>query len=252
MPSISVIILAGNESRNIRDCVLSARGADEVLVVDDESVDDTAALALEAGARVVSRRLDNFAAQRNFAMSQAAGDWVFFLDADERCSAGLMDAVRRHTAAYPGRAASVTRRNFAFGHRHRFGPLKPDRVTRLLPAGKIRWEGKVHERPLFEGQALPLAGYLEHHTYSDWDQYLQKQFRYADIWAREKHAAGQTSSPLQAVSRGFLGFLKMFVLNLGFLGGPEGWALCAYHSLYTMTKYLKLADLNRAAKGVAK
>ncbi len=103
----------------------------------------------------------------------------------------------------------------------------------------------MHERPVFEAPAARLGGYLEHLTYSDWDQYLKKQFRYAALWAGEKHAAGRKSGPWRAVSRGFLGFFKMFFLNLGILGGPETWALCAYHSLYTMTKYLKLAELNK-------
>lgn len=245
MPKLYVIILTKNESRNIRACIDSARGAEEVLVIDDESADNTATLAQEAGAVVIRHRLENFAAQRDFALTQASCGWVFFLDADERFSPGLMDSIRTHIAANPGRAGSVTRHNFAFGHRHRFGPLKPDKVTRLFPKEKIHWQGQVHERPMFEGAPAPLNGYLEHHTYSDWNQYLAKQFRYADIWAKEKHAAGKRGTACKAVGRAFLALLKMFFLNMGLLGGPECWALCAYHSLYTMTKYLKLAELNR-------
>ncbi len=245
MATLSIIILAGNESRNIEGAIASARGADEILVIDDESADDTALLAVRSGARVISRKLDSFAAQRNFALGEAQGDWAFFLDADERFSEELMAEIRRHIAEHPGRAASVMRKNFAFGRRHRFGPLKPDRATRLFPAGKVRWEGRVHERAVFEGGARPLRGHLEHRTYSDWDQYLRKQFRYADIWAREKHEAGKKSGDFTAVLRAGLGFFKMFFLNLGILGGPACWALCGYHALYTMTKYLKLAELNK-------
>jgi glycosyltransferase involved in cell wall biosynthesis len=243
MPSLSIIILSKNEALGIGACIRSAWGADEVLVVDDESTDDTAALAREAGAVVVGHKLENFAAQRNFALTRATGDWVFFLDADERFSPGLLAEIRRHIEARPGQAASVTRRNFAFGRRHRFGPLKSDKVVRLFPKNAVSWEGQVHERPVFAGEAAHLGGYLEHHTYSSWEQYLKKQFRYAEIWAAEKRADGKRSSVLKAVGRGFLGFVKMFFLNLGILGGPECWALCGYYGLYTMTKYLRLAEM---------
>ncbi|UQZ88519.1 beta-1,4-glucosyltransferase [Deltaproteobacteria bacterium Smac51] len=245
MSTLSVIILTGNESRNITDCVASVRGADEVVVVDDESSDDTVELATRAGAKVIRHKLDNFADQRNFALTQTTGEWVFFLDADERFSPGLMDSIRAHMDNRQGMAGSVVRRNFAFGQRHRFGPLKPDRVTRLFPAGTVYWDGLVHERPVFEINSAHLHGHLEHLTYSTWDQYINKQLRYADLWAREKHAVGKITSPLSAVVRGSLGFFKMFILNMGLLGGPVAWALCSYHSLYTMTKYLKLAELNK-------
>jgi glycosyltransferase involved in cell wall biosynthesis len=240
--SLTVIILARNESGQIDECLDSVESAaDELLVVDDHSEDDTAARAEARGARVVRRRLESFAAQRNFALTPAAGDWVFFLDADERFSPRLAAACRRHMAAHPDRPGSVARRNFAFGRRHRFGPLKPDRVTRLFPRGAVRWEGEVHERPVAGRPALPLAGHLPHLTYRDWDHYLAKQFRYAALWAEEARARGRTASPLAAVLRAGAGFLKMLFLNLGLLGGPVTWALCWYHGAYTLTKYLKLS-----------
>lgn len=237
---LSVIVLAKNESRHIRACLASAAGADELLVIDDFSDDDTASLALAAGAVVAQHRLADFSAQRNFALGRATGDWVFFLDADERFSPELMAAVKRHLAESPQAAGSVVRKNFAFGRRHRFGPLKPDRVTRLFPRPAVRWEGEVHERPVTDLPVRPLAGHLVHLTYHSWAQYLEKQHRYARIWAEQAAARGRTSTPLKAFFRGVAGFLKMFILNLGFLGGPSAWALCWHHGGYTLAKYLRL------------
>ncbi|MDR1921554.1 MAG: glycosyltransferase family 2 protein [Candidatus Adiutrix sp.] len=241
---LTIAVLTKNESANIADCLKSVDGADEIVVVDDFSDDATMETACQFGAKIVQRRLDSFAEQRNFALSAAAGDWVFFLDADERFSPGLMEEVRRHIEANPGRAGSVRRKNFAFGRRHHFGPLKPDRASRLFPANSVRWEGLIHERPLFKGPARPLKGWLLHLTYRDFDHYLKKQHRYAAAWAAEAAGRGQTAGPMTAVIRAALAFAKMLCLNLGFLGGPLCWALCFFHAGYTLTKYLKLHEIN--------
>lgn len=243
--TLSLIILTRNESRNISECLESVEGADEILVVDDFSDDDTVSLAENSGARVLRRKLDSFAGQRNFALAESRGDWVFFLDADERFSSDLMEMVRVHMASGDEGPGSIKRRNFAFGLNHHFGPLKPDRVVRLFKRGSVRWEGAVHERPVYSGTDKHLNGYLKHLTYRDWDHYLTKQFRYATLWAAEASARGRKAGPFKAVVRGALGFFKMMVLNLGILGGPVCWALCWYHGAYTLTKYLKLSELNR-------
>lgn len=242
METLTVIVLTKNEGRHITACLQSALGADELLVVDDFSGDDTRAKAEKGGARVLTNKLIDFSRQRNFALSQARGEWVFYLDADERFSAELMGAVRKHMAESPGRAGSVIRKNFAFGRRHRFGPLKPDRVARLFRRASVHWEGEIHERPVFDGEPLALGGSLSHLTYHSWEQYLEKQYRYASAWAQEAAARGKKATPLSACLRGLAGFFKMFILNLGFLGGPSAWALCWFHGAYTLTKYLKLSE----------
>lgn len=248
---LTIAVLTRNESGHIAECLAGVtRGAGaavvpELLVIDDTSDDGTAELARAAGARVVEHRLTTFADQRNFALSLIQDSWVFFLDADERFSPALLAAIVRHMSENPGTAGSVTRRNFAFGRRCRFGPLKPDRVVRLFPPGSARWEGRVHERPVYSIPARPLRGHLNHLTYQSWGQYLAKQNRYAELWAQEARAAGKTATPLKAFTRAGLGFLKMFLLNLGFLGGPTTWCLCWYHGTYTLTKYLRLSDQPR-------
>ena len=245
MPKLSVLILTRNESARLPGCLASIEGADEIVVVDDRSEDGTAALARAAGARVVERELDSFAGQRNFAQTLAGGDWIFHLDADERFSPGLMEAVRRHMELCPGAAGRVVRHSFAFGRRHRFGVLKPDRVTRLFPRGSVTWTGPVHERPVFDGPVRILPGCLDHFTYNDWDQHKLKLSRYAVLWAESAWARGRRAGSVTPWLRAGAGLLKMFLLNLGFLGGPTAWALCWRHSLYTLAKYRNLAALSR-------
>jgi glycosyltransferase involved in cell wall biosynthesis len=217
------------------------------VVIDDYSQDGTAELAEAAGAVVYARALDNFAAQRNFALTKVTAEWVFFLDADERFTPELADNVRGFVERGL-RAGSVKRQNNAFGRRHRFGQLAPDRVTRLFPASYVRWEGLVHERPVSDLPVEPIGGYLLHYTYDGWPGYLDKFMKYVRLWADEEYNKGRKSSVLQGLAHGAAGFLKPFILKLGFLEGPLGWALCWYNGCYALTKHLLLHQKHVDAK----
>ncbi|MDR1164812.1 MAG: glycosyltransferase family 2 protein [Deltaproteobacteria bacterium] len=240
---LSTVILTRNEKDNILACLQSARGLPgEILVLDHHSPDGTAALAAQNGARVLSREFQDFSDSRNYALGEAQGDWVFFLDADERVTPALQEAIARALAG-PPKAYAVKRVNRAFGQKFRFGPLAPDRVIRLFPKAGARYEGKVHERPVL---ALPLAKInapLEHFTYRDYASFVAKQEKYARLWVAGARDRGLASGPLKAVFRASMAFLKMFFLKLGILGGPAAWALSWYYSSgYTLAKYLLLAD----------
>jgi hypothetical protein len=138
------------------------------------------------------------------------------------------------------RVGSVKRQNYAFGRRHRFGQLAPDTVSRLFPRGSVRWTGLVHEFPLSDLPVEPIGGYLRHHTYDDWSRYLDKLVKYVKLWADEESAKGRTATVPQALAHAAASFTKTFVLKLGFLEGPLGWALCWCNGFYTLTKYLLL------------
>ncbi|MDR0548401.1 MAG: glycosyltransferase family 2 protein [Deltaproteobacteria bacterium] len=244
--TLDVLILAKNEAAEIVDCLNSAKALGpylkELIVVDDFSQDQTASLAKQAGARVVQRRLSNFADQRNFALSLSSADWVFFLDCDERLSPALIEAIQKSLSAGQLIAGEVKRRVFAFGRRQRFGPLAGDKVVRLFPRTLVQWTGLVHERPLYELPKRPLAGYLEHHTYATWAEYLAKWSLYASLGAQESRRKGRKASAFKAATRALGAFGKMFFGKLGFLGGPSAWALCWFYSGYTLAKYLLLTD----------
>ena len=237
--TIDVVVLTRNEAKNIPDCLASFQGLGRAVVIDDESGDETVALAEAAGAVVHSRRLDDFAGQRNFALAKTSADWVFFLDADERFTPELIEGVRRFVEGGP-RVGSVRRINFAFGRRHRFGRLAPDRVSRLFPKGAVQWVGRVHEIPVSDLPSSPVSGALIHHTYDDWSRYLDKFVLYTRLWAEEEYKRGRRSSVLKACAHALTGFLQTFLMRLGVLEGPLGWALCWYHGAYNLTKYLLL------------
>lgn len=248
--SLSVIILAKNEELNIEACIESANGADEILVIDDMSQDSTAELARAKGARVVPRKLDDFASQQNFGADQATGDWIFVLDADERFTPGLIDKIKKHMQDSKTTVGTVTRNNFAFNKRHHFGPLKPDTIPRLFPKAAVRWEGLVHAKPHYDLPETHL-GRLIHYTYKNWDHYFKKLDQYANLWAQNAFENGRTTTPVGAWIRLLWNQFKMFFLNLGLLGGPVCWALCFLNGEYTLKKYLKLMDLHQSNKSTS-
>lgn len=249
--SLAVLILTYNEARHIGDCIKSALdAADEVVVIDAGSTDDTVALAKAAGARVVHQPMKNgFAAQRNFALTQTTAGWVFYLDADERVTTKLaMELVKMKKAPANGTAYAVERRNIAFGQRVSHGVLRPDWVARLFPRQAVQWEGKVHERPVGSWEVVRLPGFLEHYTYTNWQHYFTKFNNYTTLWAEEAYARGKRTSWFGAFLHAKVSFAQMYFVKRGFLDGWLGLVLCCFHFAYTMAKYVKLLDLQRNAK----
>jgi glycosyltransferase involved in cell wall biosynthesis len=247
--TLDIVILTKNEARNIMPCLASFRGLGQALVIDDGSTDETVALARGAGAVVHGRAMDDFSGQRNYALAVSTADWVFFLDADERFTPGLAEAVARHVREGGGSAGRALRRNFAFGRRFRFGHLAPDWVPRLFPRGAVEWAGRVHETPVTDLPLATLSGFLEHHTYRSWEHFLTKMERYARIWAAEAAGKGRGCGVSTALAKGLANFAKTAILKLGFLDGPVGVAVSAVSAYYTLSKYLILSGLGRGDGG---
>ena len=223
MSRLCIIILTKNEEKDIEAAVQNARRcADEIVVVDSGSTDRTVELAKKNGARVVFREWDNdFAAQRNFALTKTDADWVLYLDADERMNDELVRT---------------------------YGPLHPDWVTRLFPRESMTWTGKVHEHPECSLPLEKLPGHLEHYTYRNWQEWEEKMGRYSTIWAEEAYHKGRRASLPEALLHGIGSLFSTLLLRLGFLDGWMGICLCCMYFSYTMLKYLKLYGLQSEHK----
>jgi glycosyltransferase involved in cell wall biosynthesis len=243
-PSLTVVIVAKNEARNIGDCIASVAFADEILVLDSGSTDPTAALARAAGARVVQTDWPGYGPQvaRGFAL--ATGDWVLSLDADERVSGALQSellaAIR--SSAFDG--YRVPRLSEFCGRFIEHSGWRPDRTLRLGRRAQAGFTGHfLHAHMTVAGRIGELQQDLIHYSYPDLHDVLEKLDRYSTGHARDLLASGATGSVGKAVWHGLFAFVRTYVLRRGFLDGRHGLMLAIYNAEYTYYKYIKLMFL---------
>ncbi len=244
--NLTAVILTKNEEKTIQKVVSNAQKcADEVLIVDSGSTDKTVEFAESVGAKVVYRAWDNdFSAQRNFALQHVETEWVLYLDADEFLDEKLTASVKDALAKGKDKQYSMLRRIHAFGFEYKHGIFKPDEVIRLFPAKKVHYENKVHERPVCDLPKEKLNGYIEHYTYDNWQSWWDKAGHYTTIWAEDAYSHGKKTSVGSAFFHAFYGFLRAYIIQLGFLDGWSGLYSSLQHFIYTMMKYLKLYEIS--------
>lgn len=245
---LSVVVVTLDEEERIRECLGSVAWADEVIVVDAESQDKTATIARELTDHVIVRPWPGFAAQKNFGLAQATGEWVLSLDADETVSPDLradIVAVLQGGAAAAGYA--VPRRNVFWGRWVRHGGLYPDWQVRLFRRGRGRFvERAVHESIAIDGPVGRLRGHLEHRSYRDVADFLARADRYTSLAADEWVAAGRPSRPLiDLVVRPVGRFLGMYVARAGFLDGWRGFLLATLYAYYVLMRSAKVWERAR-------
>ena len=244
---LTVVILTKNEEKNIVDVIENAKKvSDKVLIVDSGSTDKTVELAEANGAKVVYRTWDNdFAAQRNFALEHVQTELVLYLDADERINDELAESIKKVAKDSKKTMYRFIRRNSAFGKDFKYGVLGPDSVVRMFPKDKVHWEDKVHERPVGDLPVITLQGFLKHYTYTDFDQYISKMNAYSTIGAQNNKTKNKKVGIIKDfVLRPFFAFIKMYVLEKGFMEGWLGFVLCLNYANYTLNKYVKLKLIN--------
>jgi glycosyltransferase involved in cell wall biosynthesis len=247
--TLTIVIVAKNEARNIRDCVASASFADEVLVLDSNSTDDTVALAEEAGARVVRTDWPGYGPQVARGFSLATGQWVLSLDADERISVELRDEVLEAIRAATHDGYRIPRLSEFCGKFIRHSGWRPDYTLRL---GRRAVSGFtdhfLHAHMTVAGSVRDLKSSIIHYSYPDVHDVLEKLDRYSSGHARDMLARSKPASVPSAVLHGFFAFLRTYVLRLGFLDGGHGLMLAIYNAEYTYYKYIKLMFLQSPAR----
>lgn len=237
---LAVLILTYNEEENIKDCLQSASFADEIIVVDSYSTDGTLKVVEKFDVTIIQHEMENFAAQRNFAMEKTEAEWIFFLDADERVTPEAAEEITKIVKENKRAAWCIKRMNILFGKQMRFGGHRPDYVTRLFPRRAVRWDGLVHERVICDLSVKRLHGVLHHYTYTDWYRYFAKMNQYSTLMAKRQYGEGKRSSILKIVLHPFFAFFRFYILQLGFLEGKFGFIFASFHMFYTMAKYVKL------------
>ncbi len=244
-PPLSVCVVAMNEERHIGACLRSADFADEWIVVDSHSTDNTRDIAAAAGARVIERDWPGHVEQKNFALDAATHDWVLCLDADERISPELRAAILAAlTRDELPDGFTVARRNHYMGRWIRHGGWYPDRKLRLFRKSRGRWRGaNPHDRARVDGRVETLDGDLLHESYESIADHLRTIDSFTTIAAREKHGRGERARPFDLTLRPFAKFLHSYFIKAGFLDGFPGLVIAVTGSLYVFLKYAKLREL---------
>ena len=239
---IAVLILTKNEEQNIVDCISSVSFADEILVIDSGSTDQTQVLARKAGARVLIHPMDGqgFAGQRNFALAQTKADWVFYLDADERVSDALAAEIRAVIGQDADAAYEIKRVSVVMGQEMHYGVYRPDHIARLFPRNAVTWTGVVHERAEVQLPIYRLKAPARHYSDSSWEQYFTKFNQYTTLMADKMQQQGKHTGFLGMQLHALYAFFQMYIIKQGFRDGRQGFLLCLYHYFYTLTKYVKL------------
>ena len=246
MTRVSACIIAMNEAAHIAACIETLGFADEILVVDSHSTDATVELARQAGARVIEQEFLGHVQQKQLAVDQAAHDWVFCIDADERVSAQLAAEITRVLSDPRAAGYEVARHTFYLGRYIDHGGWWPEWRLRLFDRRQGRWSGTdPHDHVRVGGDVERLAGEMTHYNYRDLSHHLQKIDSYTSIIAERRIAAGESFSLLRLVTRPPLRFLKMYVLKAGFRDGVRGFIVAWMGAVYVFMKYAKLWESRR-------
>jgi glycosyltransferase involved in cell wall biosynthesis len=244
---VSVTIITLNEADHVAAAIESVAWADEIIVVDAGSTDDTVARARAAGAAVHTRAWNGWIDQKNYAATLAAHDWIFSLDADERVTPPLASEIRAVLAAgTTSTAYRMPRVAFHLGRWVRTTDFYPDYQTRLYDRRAASWRGQyVHESVGTEGPVGQLAGEIEHYSFRDLADQLDRINRYTTLAARQMYETGRTASAWHLLIHPPAAFFRNYVLRRGFLDGTVGLILSLVSAYSVLLKFAKLWELQR-------
>jgi glycosyltransferase involved in cell wall biosynthesis len=248
VPRVSVTIITLNEADHIAAAIDSAAWADEIIVVDAGSSDDTVAIAERHGARVSTRPWNGYVDQKNHAATLAANDWILSLDADERVSPPLASEIQALVASEPPRRGyRIPRVTFHLGRWIRTTDFYPDYQTRLYDRRAARWQGRyVHESVQVDGGPGQLKNELQHHSFRDLTDQIARLNHYSTLAARQMHEAGRRASALDLLVHPPAAFLRNYLLRRGVLDGTVGLVISLVNAYGVFLKFAKLWELQRS------
>jgi glycosyltransferase involved in cell wall biosynthesis len=228
---LSVVIITRNEENYIEDAIKSAQFADEIIVLDSGSTDETCNIAKNLGVKVEKKDWLGFGAQKNYVVDLASFNWVFVLDADERISKKLKKEINKVLESPSFNGYLVPRLNWFFGKSIKTCGLYPDFSIRLFNKNKGRFcDVPVHESVILKGKAGKLKNHMHHLAYESVDEFIRKQKKYSGLSNKKKNIFKALFSPLWV-------FFKIFFIKLGFLDGWRGFIIAKGYAQYTYWKY---------------
>ena len=243
---LSVIFTTYNEAHNIAAALETVvNWADDILIVDSFSQDDTLAIARQYAVRIEERAYKGPSDQKNWAIPQAKHDWVLILDADERVTPGMRQEITSLLQTDPPFDAFwMGRTQFFMGKEVRYSGWQNDRIVRLIRRDRGRYnDNQVHEKIDIEGLRVGHLGTkLEHYTFKNIQHFLEKQYRYAQWSALDHTAKTGTITAFHYVLKPFFRFFKHYILKKGFLDGYVGFLISAVAAWSVFLRYVYMSE----------
>ncbi len=245
---ISVVIITKNEERNILRCLNSVQDvADEIVVVDSGSTDDTAAICEQFGVKFVHQDWLGYSEQKNFANSLATNDWILSIDADEELSDELKQSIFKYKNQHMPHdiVFSMNRLTNYCGHWIRHCGWYPDRKIRIWNRTVGQWQGEIHETLEFSTKVREkvLKGDLLHYSFETAQDYENQQFKFAKMRGQHYFMKGKKHASFYMVVSPIFSFIQHYFFQLGFLDGADGWHICLTTAKATRMKYKTLKEL---------
>ncbi|MGE5340801.1 MAG: glycosyltransferase family 2 protein [Candidatus Omnitrophota bacterium] len=250
---LSVAIITLNEEDRLEDALKSCAGiADEIVVVDSYSTDNTVRIAEKYGARVFQHPFVDYGTQKNVALNYTSCPWVLNLDADERVSPELEDAIqklKRSDREIEADGFLIKRKTAYMGRWITHSGWYPDRKLRLFRKEKGKWQGRIHERLVLDGKTDRIEGDILHFTYRDMTDHINRLNRYSRMQADDIVQRNTGFLFLRALFLPPVTFLRFYLWKRGILDGFPGWVIAVVSSWATAMKYLKAIEIKRKGVG---
>ncbi len=245
---ISALLITFNEEDNIQAVLDNINFADEIIVVDSFSTDNTVTLIKKhPHVKLIQREFTNYTDQKKFTMEQATHDWILFLDADERITPGLKEEILEVTQNDASASAYYFLRTFMFKKEIlRFSGWQSDKNYRLFKKSKVHFteDRIVHETLVVDGQSLTLKNKLLHYSFKNHHDYKGKMLKYGRMKAQEEFLKGKKARWYHFIFRPTYKFLNHYVMRLGFLDGKKGITICYLNALGVLERYRELKRLH--------
>lgn len=248
---LSALVLVKNEQDTIEAALAQLVFADEIVVLDQESVDQTVKLAQKYTHKIFTSKIADFAQNRNLLAARAQGDWLLYIDADERISKQTVQEIKAAITRDDKNAYYFPRKNIILGKWLRHGGWWPDYVPRLIKKEKlIGWQGAVHESPRIEGELGYLQTPINHHTARNLSQMLTKSISWAKIEAQLYYQAKNPRVTIfKLLKFSFSQFFARYFIKLGFLDGQVGLISSLYQALHHAMIFTYLWELQNDVEG---
>jgi glycosyltransferase involved in cell wall biosynthesis len=246
-PRLSALVPTFNEEKRIAACLESLSFCDEIVLVDSFSTDHTVEIARRYTDRVFERAWSGSNSQKEFARTEARGEWVLSVDADEVVTPALRDEILARIAKPDAAGYRIPIRTYLRDRWIKVGGLWPGLHLRLFRRDLGRWDAAIepHERVALNGRIARLRGHIDHFSYEDLQDFLEKARRHAEIWAESQARLHRRVSVVSLMTRPLFRFVRDYIARGGFLGGSFGLFFCALQAHYTYLKYLSLWERSR-------